>query len=668
MKRLSVHSAGLVLLALILVLSLAIACGPKATATPTATPTKPAVATNTPTTAPTATTAAPTNTPTKAAPTATPTATATLKPGETPKPTNTPTATPTKAAATATPTAAPATATPTKGPSITPAGAITIAIESVQPPSGDPGLCTSNCGENSVNMSYLETPFGVQYGDIAGDKPLEPRLALSWTLSPDLKYVDLKLRQGVPFHANFGEMTAEDVAWTYNRANRATNPDSISSQAGEMASTFGKSEVIDKYTVRLNFSTFDSRWLRFRLSNFEESLGINSKAAFDRVGAEGLKTVFVGTGPYMVKEWNNAEKVVLEAVPNHWRQTAHVKSVTYLQVAEKASILAMLNTGQVVAGPAALKDRPGLLAKGFKEANDGGFEDYVNISWSGNYWESKSARTGADLNRKRDITKPWIGNPYENGPTYDENTPSMQRSLKVRTALAMTIDRVGLAKAIMVDLGKPIYFGYQPAASTSYFKKGTWPNGWEIPYDPVKARQLMKEAGYENGFNMELWTGPVGVAPELGEAIAGAWEAELKVKTTILKTTYEVGPRPGLVARTWDIPYIGCGDGNSGVNPIDAARGFTMSSWSDGGYGVAVEVPFAAENYKLTAAEADPVKRAQANVNFVETGLKWMMCTGIVSQPGWVTYNGNIIKEWPVVPISNTGQNNVNSVEFMVLK
>jgi len=213
-------------------------------------------------------------------------------------------------------------------------------------------------------MSYLETPFAVTYGDLAGDKPMEPRLALSWTLDPNLKYIDVKVRPGVQFHAGFGELTAEDFAWTYNRVIRTTNPDSLSGQAGEETALFTKVEVLDKYTARFNIATFDSRWLRYRMSNFEESLGINSKAAFDKYGAEGLKTIFVGTGPYMIKEWNNADRVVLEAIPNHWRQTAHVKSVTLLQVTEKAAMLAMLNTGQIVAAPVALKDIPGLLSKG----------------------------------------------------------------------------------------------------------------------------------------------------------------------------------------------------------------------------------------------------------------------------------------------------------------
>ena len=74
-----------------------------------------------------------------------------------------------------------------------------------------------------------------------------------------------------------------------------------------------------------------------------------------------------------------------------------------------------------------------------------------------------------------------MGNPFENGDTYDENTPSMQNSLKVRQALSRAIDREGLNTALQEGLGGPAYFAYQPGNDTPLFKKGVYPAGWEIP-------------------------------------------------------------------------------------------------------------------------------------------------------------------------------------------
>ncbi len=564
---------------------------------------------------------------------------------------------------TATPTAAPATVVPKPAP----AGSIKIAIDSVQPPAGTPRFCTSNCTENSVLMSILETPWRTVEGDLAGDKALENVLAVGFTLDTALKYVDVKLRPGVPFHQGWGEMTAADFAFSLNDANRAITPESISGQAGELAATFGKVEVIDKYTARVNFSVFDSRWLRFRLSNFEESIGVTSKSVFDNLGPEGMRKVIIGTGPYEVKEWVVTDKTVLEAVPNHWRKTARVKTITFIEVREAAVHRAMLETGEVVASAPALKDWPALTQKGHKPLSASGFDNFNNVAFGGNWWEKNSARTGQPLVRVRDITKPWVGNPFENGDVYDENTPSMQRSLKVRRALAYAIDREGLNKSLMAGLGKPIYFGYQPAGDTSFFKKGAFPGGWEIPYDLNIAKQLLKEAGYEKGFEMDFWVGPVGLPVELMDAISGLWLAELNIKTKLQKNTYETF-RPGLVQRNITTAFIGCGDGNSGNNPIDAARGFTMSSWSDGGYGVGMEIPFAAENYQKTALEPDLLKRTQSNLAFIEKSIFWGLCIGVVSQPGYGLYNPNVIADWRPLPVSNGGMNNMNNFESIVLK
>jgi ABC-type transport system substrate-binding protein len=314
-----------------------------------------------------------------------------------------------------------------------------------------------------------------------------------------------------------------------------------------------------------------------------------------------------------------------------------------------------------------LSDWPALTQKGFKPLSASGFDSYNNIAFSGNWWEKNSARTGEPLVRTRDTTKAWVGDPFENGDTYDENTPSMQKSLKVRWALSYAIDRDGLNKSLLAGLGSPIYFGYQPAGSSSFFKKGAYPAGWETPYDIAKAKQLLKEAGYENGFTMDFWIGPTGLPVELMEAIAGVWQAELNIKSNLQKTTYETF-RPGLVQRNISMPFMGCGDGNSGNNPIDAARGFTMSSWSDGGYGVGMELPFAAENYGKTALEPDAQKRIQANLEFMQKSIDWGFCIGVVSQPGYGLYNPNVIADWRPLPISNGGMNNMSNFESIVLK
>jgi ABC-type transport system substrate-binding protein len=328
----------------------------------------------------------------------------------------------------------------------------------------------------------------------------------------------------------------------------------------------------------------------------------------------------------------------------------------------------MLETAEVAAAQPVLKDWPALLAKGFKKLDASGFDSQMSIAWAGNYWEKNSALTGKPLERTRDTTKPWVGNPYELGDAYNENTPSMVKARKVRWAFAYATDRAGLNKSILGGLGSPAFFAYQPANESAYFKKGKWPAGWEIPFDLAKAKELLKEAGYAGGFEMDMWVDPAdAVAGEIMEALAGLWSAELKVKVNMIRTAYTVF-RPGLVKRTNTTPFIGCGDGNAINNPIDAARGFTMSSWSEGGYGVGMEIPLAADAYIKGAQNPDPLKRIQINLDFVEKSIGETLCMGLVRQPNYSLYNPTIIAKWDPLPLSNIALNNMNNLESIVLK
>ncbi len=550
-----------------------------------------------------------------------------------------------------------------------PAGSVVVAVTIMEAPSGYPGTCTSNCTEDSVQLSVLETMVKVDIDDKSGTMPLVPTLADGWTLDPGLKFVDFSIRKGVQFHDGWGELTAEDVVFSINAANRATNPDSISGQGGELAAMVSSTEVIDKWTARINFSVFDARWLRFRFSDFEESFGINSKAVFDKYGAEGMREVIIGTGPYKVIEWLANDHVIMEAVPNHWRRTASVKTVRVLEVREPSSQLAMMQTGFIAAGRASMKDWPSLISDyGFVKAQGTVYESIISIGWCGNYWEWTSARTGEVLTRNRDTSLPWVGNPFENGSTYDENTPSMQNALKVRQALSRAIDRESLNTALQAGLGGPAYFAYQPGNDTPLFKKGTYPAGWEIPYDLAAAKQLLIDAGQADGFDLTVWVDTAATLnAEIMEALAGLWQAELGINVSLERTAYVIF-RPSLVQRSNTMPYLSPGDGASLNNPMGSARGFTMSSWSDGGYGVGMEIPFAAENYVITAQDPDAQVRIDANVAFIQESIDWELASGIVTSPGYVLINPDIIAAWQFHAISNGAMNSMHNFEYIVLK
>ena len=178
-------------------------------------------------------------------------------------PTAQPTAQPTTVSVTATAVPAPA-----PSPTATPeTGVLTIAVGGTGSPNGVPRFCGPGCAEIVYLSGFTETLFNAVATD-QGIIATEPLLALEFSLDPELRYGDFTLREGVQFHDGWGEMTSEDVAFSFNDANSVINPESIHGQAGDFAALIRSMEPIDKYTVRLNYNTYDSRGMLHRFSTF----------------------------------------------------------------------------------------------------------------------------------------------------------------------------------------------------------------------------------------------------------------------------------------------------------------------------------------------------------------------------------------------------------------
>jgi ABC-type transport system substrate-binding protein len=605
-------------------------------------------------------------------------ATATPAPTATRPPAVQPTAT-TAPAATATATAAPA-ATNTPAPTAAPAapsGELVFANTVINVGIGTPRFCTAGCAENVYQTSVMETLFRPNYKDTLGEKEEVPIIATSWTLAPDLTYLDFTIRENIPFHtdkdgASWGNLTAEDVAFSINDANSVTTPTSIHGQAGDFAPLIKEMQVLAPNKVRLVYLNYDSRGIRHRFSQFWQTAGMTSKKLFDAKGADGMRGYIIGTGPYKVVSWVQSDKIVLEALPKHWRKTANVAKVTYIQVPETATRRAMLETGQVAAIPPGLKDIKALEAKGFVKLCCSGNVIQRNVGMTGNYWEKQRYYDKKPLTRELNLSAPWVSKWEGDDPA------GALKAQTVRQALAYAIDREGLVASVMTGLGGPNYFAYMPPVDHPVFKKGKYvfdpatgkgSGGWEIPYDPKFAKELLTKAGYASGFTIpSMWIDVPGtVANELGQAIANGWANDLNVKVTTLNSNIYSTYRPGLVQRTTSEPFLGCGDdANLGV-PFDWARGLVMSSWSDGGYGVGMEVPWAAENYARVAKETDKAKRVEMQVGFVQKGIDSALCIGLVMEPSTQMYDPKVIAVWEQLPSIEGGMAIMNNIESIVL-
>jgi ABC-type transport system substrate-binding protein len=141
----------------------------------------------------------------------------------------------------------------------------------------------------------------------------------------------------------------------------------------------------------------------------------------------------------------------------------------------------------------------------------------------------------------RTITMPnvaavWVilGGQWPTKPTYDPKVPwalpDAERARKVRLALNLAVDKKAIFQRVLGGLGTPVgtvnYYPTDPWISEALLKP--------LPYDPARAKALLVEAGYPNGFevtmNLTAWPGR-GFLPDVGEAVATYWEkVGLKVK------------------------------------------------------------------------------------------------------------------------------------------
>ena len=500
-----------------------------------------------------------------------------------------------------------------------------------------------------------------------GTVSIENMLSTGFTLDPSLEFGDFTLRQGVQFHDGWGEMTAEDIAFSYNDANSVTNPESIHGQAGDFAPLILSMEAIDKYTLRLNYRNFDSRGMLHRFSMFWQTAAVVSKAVFEQTGVEGMQDIYVGVGAFKADEWSQNKGIFLSAFGDYYAAGEgnigpHVAKIAWLEVPEGASRRAMLETEEAQISQVATKDIPGLVQKGFTAQKGGAFNTIRDISMVGNYWDAFSGLTGEAMEREHDTSKPWIGNPFENGPEFDPDTASMVSSRLVRNALAWAIEREALLENLIAGLG---FVNHQPYLSMN---NPNYKEEWGWGTDFAKAQSLLDEAGHGGGFEMDLWVGTSELGSEIGESIGAAWQQHLNVKVNLIKTAYSTY-RPGLVSRTNTTPGVNiCGDENKSNFPYDWAHGFVVSSISAGGYGVGQEIPYATATYLAMAGEPDVAKREELAANFYEQNRFFANCIGIFEEPLWPMFNENLVGVWDMRPMANGNIGTVNNVRTITLK
>src|SRR5438093_3359387 len=325
---------------------------------------------------------------------------------------------------------------------------------------------------------------------------LAPMLAERWKVADSGRTWTFYLRKGVQFHDGRGELTAEDVRFTFATLAKDGSANSLAPEFRLIKSM----EVENPYTLTVRFEKpFVAFGNKVNQGLFASVAFIQSKRHMESAKDDGAERHPVATGPWKFVEHIRGDRIVYEAVENHWRATPHFKRLVFIKVPEPSTRMAMLRAGSV---------------------------DVIEI---GGEYADELKKVGV-----RTLVMPntsWLyiilGGQWATKPTYDPKVPWAQpdaeRARKVRMALNLAVDKQAIVQRVLGGLGTVmgswLMYPSDPWASDALKKP--------YPYDPAKAKALLAEAGYPNGFettmNLTAWPGR-GFLPDVGEAVATYWE------------------------------------------------------------------------------------------------------------------------------------------------
>jgi peptide/nickel transport system substrate-binding protein len=333
----------------------------------------------------------------------------------------------------------------------------------------------------------LITPFMVLYPlHDALVKPMPgnlnaPGLAESWNVSKDGLTYEFVIRKNAKFH-NGDPVTADDVKFSFERYKGAS--------AKLLKDKVKEVQVAAPNRARIVLKEPWPDFMAFYGTSATGAAWIVPKKYVEKVGDDGFKKAPVGAGPYKFVSFNPGIELVLEAFPEYYRKPPSVKRLVMKTITDESTRAAALKTGQVdiaflFGGPIAEDIRK---TQGMK---------LVAPLLYGIYW--------------LDFLEQW-----------DQKSPWHDR--RVRLAASLAMDRKGINQAEMLGLGKEAG-SFVPPEFDFALKM-------EPPaYDPKRAKQLLAEAGYPNGFEGGDLT-PLPPYTSLGEAVASQLQ-EIGIRTRV---------------------------------------------------------------------------------------------------------------------------------------
>jgi peptide/nickel transport system substrate-binding protein len=307
-----------------------------------------------------------------------------------------------------------------------------------------------------IDLPGVITPYMILYAmhdalvkPMPGN-PMAPGLAESWSASKDGLVYEFVLRKAARFH-NGDPVTAEDVKFSFERY-RGVSAKLLKDKVAGV-------DAVDPARVRFRLK---QPWPDFMMfySSGSGAGWIMPKKYVEKVGDDGFKKAPVGAGPYRFASYTPGVEMAFEAFDGYWRKTPSVKRLVFRVIPDESTRLAALKRGEAdiayaVSGELGkeLQRTPGLALKPT-------IIHSTHFVYFADQWDPKS---------------PW-------------------HDRRVRLAANLAIDRQAINQAVSLGFSK-ITHSIIPSTFEFYWQPPAY------PYDPARARQLLAEAGYPNGFD-----------------------------------------------------------------------------------------------------------------------------------------------------------------------
>src|SRR6058998_3843177 len=297
--------------------------------------------------------------------------------------------------------------------------------------------------------------YNVQEAFVKVDRhgKIVPWLAERWHTADNKNYTFF-LKRGVRFH-NGREMKAADVKFVIDRA---MNPETKHPAPANYVA-IGDIIVKDDYTITVT--------LKGTNANFLLNMARQGSVMYPREGVETLKSEPIGTGPYKLAEWVRGDRIVLVKNPDyHVKGLPKLDRVTYRFIADPNAALAALKAGDIDATMFGL-----------------GPEHVPELQKDSRFQVILGETTNDVILSMNNSRKPYA-------------------DVRVRRAVTLGINKPEVVKGAMFGLGRVIGSNVDPLNPYYVDVSGL------MPYDPAKAKRLLAEAGYPNGFETVLRVAP----------------------------------------------------------------------------------------------------------------------------------------------------------------